>query len=51
MNGQKLRRIVYLYSQETLNAAAVGFKHIKAGFLAPTLIENGWISHIFQRMG
>jgi len=51
VNGQKLRRIVYLYSKETLNVAASGFKRIKEGYLDHELIENGWISHIFQRVG
>jgi len=50
VDGQKLRRIVYLYSKEALSAAAVGFRHVQAGYLEPTLVENGWISHIFQRM-
>ena len=50
VDGRKLRRIVYLYSQENMGAAAVGFKHVQAGFLAPDLVENGWISHIFQRV-
>lgn len=50
VDGHKLRRIVYLYTQETLSAAASGFKHVKEGFLAPELIENGWISHIYQRL-
>lgn len=50
VNGQKLRRVVYLHSKETLSAAASGFKHIKEGYLDPKLIEDGWISHIFQRV-
>jgi len=50
VNGQKIKRVVYLYTQETLSAAASGFKHVKAGFLDPVLVENGWISHIFQRV-
>ena len=53
VDGQKIRRIVYLYSKETLSAAASGFKHVKQGFLDPVLVENGeygWISHIFQRV-
>lgn len=49
VDGRKLRRIVYLYSKETLSAAATGFKHVKEGYLDPELIENGWINHIFQR--
>jgi 2-polyprenyl-3-methyl-5-hydroxy-6-metoxy-1,4-benzoquinol methylase len=51
VDGQKIRRIVYLYSKDTLSAAAPGFRHIKQGTLAPELIENGWSSHIFQRAG
>ncbi len=50
VNGHKLTRIVYLYSKETLSAAASGFKHIKEGYLGPELVEDGWISHIFQRV-
>jgi len=50
VDGRKLKRIVYLYSKESLSAAASGFKHVKEGFLAPELVENGWISHIFQRL-
>lgn len=50
VNGQKIRRIVYLYSKDTLSAAASGFKHVQAGYLDPVLVENGWISHIFQRL-
>lgn len=50
VDGRKLRRIVYLYSQETLSASAAGFKHFDSGFLDPVLIEKGWISHIFQRV-
>ena len=49
VDGRKLRRIVYLYSKETLSSAATGFKHVKEGYLDPKLIENGWINHIFQR--
>jgi len=50
VDGRKLRRIVYLYTQESLSAAASGFKHVQTGFLDPVLVENGWISHIFQRV-
>jgi hypothetical protein len=53
VNGQKIKRVVYLYSQETLSAAASGFKHVKQGYLDPELVEDGeygWISHIFQRV-
>lgn len=48
VDGQKIRRIVYLHSQDTLIAAASGFKFIKQGYLSPELIENGWRSYIFQ---
>ena len=50
VDGQKFRRIVYLYTKKTLIAAASGFKHVQKGFLDPVLVENGWISHIFQRV-
>jgi SAM-dependent methyltransferase len=53
VNGQKIKRVVYLYSRQTLSAAASGFKHVKQGYLDPALVENGeygWISHIFQRV-
>jgi len=48
VNGQRLRRIVYLYSKDTLTVAALGFKYVKQGYLAHELIENGWCSYIFQ---
>ena len=51
VEGQKLRRIVYLYSKDSLSVAASGFNYVKQGFLDPVLIENGWISYIFQRVG
>ena len=50
VDGQKFRRILYLYSKDTLSAAAAGFIYAKQGYLAPELIEYGWISHIFQRV-
>ena len=53
VNGQKIRRIVYLHTQETLSAAASGFEHVRQGHLDPALVgdgEYGWISHIFQRV-
>jgi predicted DNA-binding transcriptional regulator len=48
VNGHKFKRILYLYSQDTLSAAASSFKYIKQGYLAPELIEKGWSSYIFQ---
>ena len=48
VDGQKIKRIVYLHSIDTLTVAASGFKYVKQGYLAPELIENGWRSHIFQ---
>jgi len=50
IDGKKLHRIVYLYTKETLSAAASGFKYLKAGYLAPDPLEKGWRSHIFQRV-
>lgn len=50
VNGHKFRRTLYLYSQDTLSAAATGFKYVKQGYLAPDVIEKGWSSYIFQRM-
>jgi len=52
VNGQKIRRIVHLYTQESLSAAASGFEHVRQGYLDPELVASGeyrWISHIFQR--
>ena len=51
IEGQKMRRVVYLYSKDSLSAAASGFKYVRAGYLAPDEIEKGWRSHIFQRAG
>jgi len=48
IDGQKMRRVIYLYTRETLSAAAPGFRYVKAGYLAPDEIEKGWRSHIFQ---
>jgi len=48
VDGQKIKRVVYLHSKDTLTAAASGFKNVKQGYLAPELIEHGWRSHIFQ---
>ena len=48
VDGQRLLRIVYLYSKETLIGEASGFKYFKAGFLPPELLEENWRSHIFQ---
>ena len=50
IEGQKMRRVDYLYSKETLSAAVSGFKYLRAGYLAPDEIEKGWRSHIFQRV-
>jgi len=50
IDGKKLHRIVYLYTKETLSAAASGFKFLKAGYLAHDPLEKGWRSHIFQRV-
>jgi len=50
IEGRKLRRVVYLYSRETLSAAATGFRYLQAGYLAPDEIAKGWRSHIFQRV-
>jgi len=48
VNGQKLRRIVYLHSKDALTAVASGFKFVKQGYMASELIESGWCSYIFQ---
>jgi len=48
IDGKKLHRVIYLYTKESLSAAASGFKYIKAGFLAQDPLEKGWRSHIFQ---
>ena len=50
IDGNKLHRILYLYTKETLSAAASGFKYINAGYLAQDPLEKGWRSHIFQRV-
>jgi cyclopropane fatty-acyl-phospholipid synthase-like methyltransferase len=50
VDGKTIRRIVYLYSKETLAAEAFGFKYFKDGFLEPKLLEENWRSHIFQRV-
>jgi 2-polyprenyl-3-methyl-5-hydroxy-6-metoxy-1,4-benzoquinol methylase len=50
VNGHKFRRTLYLYSQDTLSVAAIGFKYIKQGYLAPDVVEKGWSSYIFQRV-
>jgi hypothetical protein len=49
VDGKTIRRIVYLYSKETLAAEASGFKYLKEGFLELRLLEENWRSHIFQR--
>jgi len=50
IDGKKLHRVIYLYTQETLSAAATGFEYIKAGYLSGDQFEKGWRSHIFQRI-
>ena len=50
VDGKTIRRVVYLYSKETLAAEASGFKYLKEGFLEPKLLEENWRSHIFQRV-
>lgn len=51
IDGKKIRRIIYRYTQETLSAAASGFTYIKQGYLAQDPFEKGWRSYIFQREG
>ena len=50
VDGKTIRRIVYLYSKETLAAEASGFEYLKEGFLGPKLFKENWRSHIFQRV-
>lgn len=48
VDGQKIRRIVYLHSKDAITTVAANFKFVKQGYLAHELIENGWCSYIFQ---
>jgi len=50
IEGQKIRRVIYLYSKESLSAAAIGFRYLQAGYLAPDEVTKGWSSHILQRV-
>ena len=47
VDGQKIRRIVYLHSKDAITTAAANFKYVKQWYLAHELIENGWGSYIF----
>lgn len=46
--GQKLRRVIYLYSREDLAAAAGPFVFVREGYLVPEVIEDRWRSYIFR---
>lgn len=48
VDGQKIRRIVYLHSKDAIIVAASGFNYVKQGYLETELIENSWCSYIFQ---
>ena len=48
VNGEKLRRVMYLHSRMSLASAARRFSLVKEGFLSPELHERGWRSYLLQ---
>jgi ubiquinone/menaquinone biosynthesis C-methylase UbiE len=51
VQGQELRRSVYLYSREELIRAADRFRYVRYGYLDYTLGDGGWRCYIFQLEG
>jgi len=51
VQGQELRRLVYLHSRETLVRAAERFRYVRYGYLDSTLGDGGWRCYIFQVEG
>lgn len=49
IDGQKLRRLIYLYSRKNLSNAAFGFEYVKDGSLPKDQIDEGWRSYIFKK--
>jgi hypothetical protein len=48
VEGQKMRRIVYLYSKESLIMSTPGLSYVRKGYLDAELVERGWQSYIFK---
>jgi 2-polyprenyl-3-methyl-5-hydroxy-6-metoxy-1,4-benzoquinol methylase len=48
VDGRKMRRIVYLYSKESLILSTPRFSYVRRGYLATELVERGWQSYIFK---
>jgi SAM-dependent methyltransferase len=48
VNGQEMRRVIYLYARENLVSAASRFNFVREGYLAPELVEQGWRSYVFR---
>jgi SAM-dependent methyltransferase len=52
VRGEKLRRIVYLYSEDEIVAAAEPrLAFVRRGFLARELLDHGWQSYLFRLRG
>ncbi|UCC63418.1 MAG: class I SAM-dependent methyltransferase [Anaerolineae bacterium] len=46
--GKKLKRVIYLYTKESLKSAASQFSFVREGYLAPSLTEHGWRCYVFK---
>jgi len=48
VEGQELKRLVYLYTKQALLTAAPQFSHVCEGYLAPSLMDDGWRCQVLQ---
>ncbi len=50
VGGQTLRRVLYLYTAESLQASATRFRFVREGILAEELLAQGWRCALWQRI-
>lgn len=48
INGERMRRILYLYTPDVLDAASPELAYQRDMVLAGTLYDEGWRAHLFQ---
>jgi 2-polyprenyl-3-methyl-5-hydroxy-6-metoxy-1,4-benzoquinol methylase len=48
VDGREMRRIVYLYTKESLILSTHRFSYVRKGYLAAELVEQGWRSYILK---
>ena len=51
IEGHKLKRVLYRYTEEDLASAAPQFTFVREGYHDPELLDRGWRCYLFRKSG